>query len=162
MIKLSYRKRGKSPMTMIFYFFLMISIFLMHQFSSYKVLRASDEHRWLLIASEVLFAVSMLLCIAVSCKDPGYLKSDPNMNFKKLLVSCEPSSLCPVCNTVRTPRSRHCIICNRCIDRYDHHCPWINNCVGRGNFCLFISFVFLQTVFLFMVVVVSILCKSFI
>lgn len=50
-----------------------------------------------------------------------------------LLETFDPESLCPFCQVIRLPMSRHCNICNKCVDRYDHHCPWVNNCVGRTN-----------------------------
>lgn len=63
-----------------------------------------------------------------------------------------PTSLCPDCKLIRTPRSRHCYFCERCVDRFDHHCPWVNNCIGKSNFAKFYLFVFLQTVYLISVV----------
>ena len=48
--------------------------------------------------------------------------------------------MCPDCEVLRTPRSRHCAICNRCVERFDHHCPWINNCVGIHNHNSFLVF----------------------
>ena len=47
--------------------------------------------------TQVLFGLLMILCLLVSVSDPGLIKSDPSMSFDKLLTSCEPSSLCPVC-----------------------------------------------------------------
>ena len=159
MIKLSYRKRGKNPMTLIIYYILMLVVYTMHQMSSFKVLRASADHQGVIMFTQVLFGTLLVLSMVVSLADPGYIKNDPTVSFDKLLDSCEPSSLCPVCITVRTPRSRHCIICDRCIDRYDHHCPWVNNCVGKGNFGVFYTFVALQTVFLLTILSISIICK---
>ena len=48
--------------------------------------------------------------------------------------------MCPDCEVLRTPRSRHCAICNHCVERFDHHCPYINNCVGIGNHNSFLLF----------------------
>ena len=50
-----------------------------------------------------------------------------------LLETFDPESLCPFCQVIRLPQSRHCNICNQCVERYDHHCPWVGNCVGRTN-----------------------------
>ena len=101
----------------------------------------------------------MLLCVVVWLSDPGRLKKDPEMNFNKLLETLEASSLCPDCEVIRTPRCRHCTLCLVCVDRYDHHCPWVNNCIGKGNYAQFYIFVVLQSLYLFSVVVVSVICK---
>ena len=90
------------------------------------------------------FALSVVLCLAVACKDPGYLKRDESIDFLEMLQTFEASSLCPDCKVIRTPRCRHCNLCNRCVDRFDHHCPWVNNCIGNGNYALFYSFVTCQ------------------
>ena len=53
--------------------------------------------------------------------------------------------MCPDCEVLRTPRSRHCAICNKCVERFDHHCPWINNCVGIHNHNSFLVFLWSLT-----------------
>lgn len=68
-----------------------------------------------------------------SRKDPGVLKPDPELDFIDLMDKFDVTDLCPDCEVIRTPRSRHCAICNVCVERFDHHCSWINNCVGSGN-----------------------------
>ena len=73
-----------------------------------------------------------------SAKDPGYLR--PQHDFLELLSRIHPCEMCPDCEVLRTPRSRHCAICNRCVERFDHHCPWLNNCVGIHNHNFFIVF----------------------
>lgn len=57
-----------------------------------------------------------------------------------MLKTFDPAALCPECEIIRTPRSRHCNICNRCVERFDHHCPWINTCVGVKNHHYFLTF----------------------
>ena len=101
----------------------------------------------------------MLLCIIVWLSNPGILKKDKELDFIKLLDTMEASSLCPDCEVIRTPRCRHCNLCNACVDRYDHHCPWVNNCIGKGNFAQFYTFIVVQSVYLFSIVVVSVFCK---
>ena len=59
------------------------------------------------------------------------------MDLLSNIHSCE---MCPDCEVLRTPRSRHCAICNHCVERFDHHCPYINNCVGIGNHNVFLVF----------------------
>jgi len=96
------------------------------------------------------------MCCLVWLSDPGVIKKDTELDFVKLLDSFEASSLCPDCSIIRTPRCRHCTLCGNCVDRYDHHCPWVNNCIGKGNFARFYIFVFVQSIYLFSVFVVSI------
>jgi hypothetical protein len=59
----------------------------------------------------------------------------------EVLSKVHPCELCPDCEVLRTPRSKHCAICNRCVERFDHHCPWINNCVGIHNHNSFLVFI---------------------
>lgn len=61
--------------------------------------------------------------------------------------------MCPDCEVLRTPRSKHCAICNRCVERFDHHCPWINNCVGVHNHNTFL--VFIVTLLVILVLIIS-------
>ena len=84
----------------------------------------------------MLFAILFLDSIAfVAClrSESHYIKRSESLNFVDLLETFDCESLCPFCEVIRFPRSRHCSICNKCVERYDHHCPWINNCVGRSN-----------------------------
>ena len=71
------------------------------------------------------------------------------MDFRTVLGTMDPTSMCPECRLIRTPRSFHCAYCAKCIERFDHHCPWINNCVGKGNYFRFYSFVFVQSTYNF-------------
>ncbi len=71
--------------------------------------------------------------------DPGYIK--PHFKFIDVLAKVHPCEMCPDCEVLRTPRSKHCAICNRCVERFDHHCPWINNCVGIHNHNSFLVFI---------------------
>ena len=141
MIRNTFKKQKKSPLTLICYFCLMGFSIVMLEFSSYDILRVSGFSDWLLYTSQALFGLACFLCVLVWCSDPGRIKSDPSLNFTKLLDTMEASSLCPDCKIIRTPRCRHCTLCNQCVDRYDHHCPWVNNCIGKGNFTRFYSFV---------------------
>lgn len=68
--------------------------------------------------------------------------------------------MCPDCEVLRTPRSRHCAICNKCVERFDHHCPWINNCVGIHNHNSFMAFLWSLTIIL-TIITVNCLWSSF-
>ena len=82
-----------------------------------------------------------------SSLNPGFI--EPGHDFLDILRNVHPCEMCPDCQVLRTPRSRHCAICNRCVERFDHHCPWLNNCVGIGNHNAFLFFlVFLTLIFL--------------
>jgi len=97
---------------------------------------------------------SLLLMVAfffASVKSPGYLRKE--YDFFHLLQNVHPCEMCPDCEVLRTPRSKHCAICNRCVDRFDHHCPWINNCVGINNHNYFLAFITLLLIVLFLLVV---------
>lgn len=74
----------------------------------------------------------------------------------ELLAKVHPCEMCPDCEVLRTPRSKHCAICNRCVDRFDHHCPWINNCVGIHNHNSFLVFIVSLLLILILIVASSI------
>lgn len=88
-----------------------------------------------------LFLVAITLTYILAKKsDPGYIKKSDHVDFVRLLQRFDTNDLCPSCEVIVAPSSRHCTICDRCIDGFDHHCPWINNCVGSGNHNVFITF----------------------
>lgn len=82
--------------------------------------------------------LAVSFCVA-SFRDPGFIKKE--IPFMDLLAKVHPCEMCPDCEVLRTPRSKHCAICNKCVDRFDHHCPWINNCVGIYNHRAFLVFI---------------------
>lgn len=82
---------------------------------------------------------------------PGYIVRDPSISMMSLLEEFESTELCPECEIIILPRSRHCNVCNKCVDRFDHHCPWLNTCVGRRNHAFFIIFVAFQCTYLLFV-----------
>lgn len=126
MIKTPLKKSKKSPKTLVLFAILMlISLFLICCFVFPKF-----DHSTLKSSILLTFGLSALFGIMAWRFNPGYLYKDPDMEFMDLLEQFEPNCLCPECEVIRTPRSRHCNICKRCVDRFDHHCPWINNCVG--------------------------------
>ena len=92
---------------------------------------------WTLIG---LFLLSNGLFVIASFKDPGNIKKSNEISFLKLNKYFDPSYICPKCEVLRTPESRHCFICNKCVDRFDHHCHWLNTCVGAGNHLWFYAY----------------------
>ena len=90
---------------------------------------------------DLFFVVGSVCAFLTRVTDPGYLKKNENVKLLTLLEEFEPTEMCPVCQIITIPRSRHCNICNKCVDRWDHHCPWINSCIGRRNHAYFLIFV---------------------
>ena len=86
----------------------------------------------------MLTPIVLISFTVASIKDPGHLR--PDHKFMDLLSNIHSCEMCPDCEVLRTPRSRHCAICNHCVERFDHHCPYINNCVGIGNHNVFLVF----------------------
>lgn len=88
-----------------------------------------------------IFVFLVLLDLFLFCKTISsssiYIQRNSDLLFIDLMETFDADSLCPFCQIIRLPRSRHCNICNRCVERYDHHCPWVNNCVGRSNHAYF-------------------------
>ena len=102
-----------------------------------------------------LTPVVLIAFLVASIKDPGYLK--PDNNFMDLLSNIHSCEMCPDCEVLRTPRSRHCAICNQCVERFDHHCPYINNCVGIRNHNAFLAFIISLFMLILSVIVSNIL-----
>jgi hypothetical protein len=158
-LRTSFRKQTKQPWTLIAYFVLMVTSYLMQLASTYKAIELYGNETYMLIASKTLFFLSITLWFIVWQKDPGFIKRDQSLDFVELLENFESTSLCPDCEVIRTPRCRHCTLCEKCVDRFDHHCPWVNNCIGRSNFAYFYLFVLTQTVYLLSVALLSAKCK---
>jgi palmitoyltransferase len=78
------------------------------------------------------------------------------MEFIDILSKIHPCEMCPDCEVLRTPRSKHCSICNRCVERFDHHCPWLNNCVGIYNHNPFLVFIISLLIVLFLIIASSV------
>ncbi|CAD8079250.1 unnamed protein product [Paramecium primaurelia] len=87
----------------------------------------------------LFFGITLLFFMLIVCSNPGYQirRQEP---LYTLITTFDHQDICPICNVVKLPRSKHCDICQRCVLMYDHHCPWINNCVGAENHLIFITF----------------------
>ncbi|XP_037005208.2 palmitoyltransferase ZDHHC12 isoform X2 [Artibeus jamaicensis] len=118
-------------------------------------LRQWEEQGELLLPLTFLLLVlgSLLLYLAVSLMDPGYVnvQPQPQEEAKEEQTAMVPQAIplrrCRYC-MVLPLRARHCRDCRRCVRRYDHHCPWMENCVGERNHPLFVAYLALQLVVL--------------
>ena len=130
------QKLEKSYLTQVAYGIMMkVSLVLLLAFVI--PFEESNLIMWTLIG---LFIFSNSLFLIASYKDPGNIKKSSKISFLKLNKYFDPSYICPKCEVLRTPDSRHCFICNKCVDRFDHHCHWLNTCVGAGNHLWFYTY----------------------
>ncbi|XP_011894327.1 PREDICTED: probable palmitoyltransferase ZDHHC12 isoform X1 [Cercocebus atys] len=119
-------------------------------------LRQWEEQGELLLPLTFLLLVlgSLLLYLAVSLMDPGYVNAQPQPQeeLKEEQTAMVPPAIplrrCRYCLVLQPLRARHCRECRRCVRRYDHHCPWMENCVGERNHPLFVVYLALQLVVL--------------
>ncbi|XP_054440267.1 palmitoyltransferase ZDHHC12 isoform X3 [Pteronotus mesoamericanus] len=119
-------------------------------------LRQWEEQGELLLPLTFLLLVlgSLLLYLAVSLMDPGYvnIQPQPQEEAKEEQTAMVPQAIplrrCRYCMVLQPLRARHCRECRRCVRRYDHHCPWMENCVGERNHPLFVAYLALQLVVL--------------
>jgi hypothetical protein len=137
------------------YFFICFFTIMVVFFASVLYPNLKDDY-WRLSLS--IFAV--LTCITFLSswiKSPGYLNKRAEGEFLLLLTKFDPKSLCPYCEVVQVPLSKHCYACNRCVEEFDHHCYWINNCVGKRNQIIFLLFIFSLECFLATMLIASIM-----
>ncbi|XP_023371975.1 probable palmitoyltransferase ZDHHC12 isoform X3 [Otolemur garnettii] len=119
-------------------------------------LRQWEEQGELLLPLTFLLLVlgSLLLYLAVSLMDPGYVnvqpqpQEDPKEEQMAMVPQAIPLRRCRYCLVLQPLRARHCRECRRCVRRYDHHCPWMENCVGERNHPFFVVYLALQLVVL--------------
>ena len=64
-------------------------------------------------ASAVLFIISGILFVIVSCKDPGYLLQTDNL--LDLYEKYIPDYICPYCRVKKIKSTIHCQYCKRCV-----------------------------------------------
>ncbi|XP_067599178.1 palmitoyltransferase ZDHHC12 isoform X4 [Pseudorca crassidens] len=119
-------------------------------------LRQWEEQGELLVPLTFLLLIlgSLLLYLAVSLMDPGYVNvlPQPQEEAKEEQTAMAPQAIplrrCRYCMVLQPLRARHCRECRRCVRRYDHHCPWMENCVGERNHPVFVAYLALQLVVL--------------
>jgi len=103
---------------------------------------------WLSIG---LLLVCLPMFILTCSLQPGFIK--PVYDYTSLIESALDIGLhldnfCSYCEVIKSETSFHCTICNRCVELFDHHCPFINNCLGYRNHKYFVSFIFLFSFYL--------------
>jgi hypothetical protein len=93
--------------------------------------------------STTMLSVKLLISFHVMwASKPGYLVSDPNLDWVQVLRKVKSKHVCPECRVMKTASSYHCHVCNKCVDRYEGHCMWTDNCIGRGNLNAYFIFIF--------------------
>jgi palmitoyltransferase ZDHHC13/17 len=139
MLKSSLKKVEKSlemPIAFLVFFDSIFAILFLFLFPRW-------QNTWSIYLIIISGMLTMLFWFITMNTDAGVMRRPKDIDFLKLMQSVDPLYLCPECEVIRTPRSKHCNVCNQCIERYDHHCPWVNNCVGIKNhrpFMMFLTF----------------------
>lgn len=136
MLSTPLRKLERSPKMPILFLAINLSVYILLVLFLFPLYL----HKALIWLSSVVQLLMMVFWLKASYTNPGHIKRPTDIDFLNLLQLIDPVQICPDCQIVRTPRSRHCGCCNQCIERFDHHCPWINNCVGINNHRAFMCF----------------------
>lgn len=106
MLKVPLTKMSQSWSTAIFFIFLLI--FIKGGSALFILPLVEREYlNYFMIASGSLFFLTMVFYLMATFKNPGYLKTSPNINFQQLLSETDPYNICADCQVIRTPRSRH-------------------------------------------------------
>ena len=151
------QKMSRSPWTMIFGIVFNLAataiyyIWLRERTHGTKNVLLLPEHIACWWTSITLLLICIPLFLLTVLLDPGYLR--PAYDFTKLIenaldIGLHLDNFCSYCEVIKSETSFHCTICNRCVENFDHHCPFINNCLGYRNHKYFISFIFLYSIFL--------------
>ena len=106
-------------------------------------------HTALVYTSIGLLIVCVPLFVLTVFLQPGYLR--PYYDFTKLVevaleIGLHLDNFCSRCEVIKSETSFHCTICNRCVELFDHHCPFVNNCLGYRNHKYFLSFIFIYSI----------------
>ena len=109
MLKTPLRKVRKKPTTMLFYIFLALVLNLLLFFFVFPTTLDYSNESFMMYGLGGVGLFAVLLLLISCCKNPGYLEK-PKIPFLTLLDKLDPTMLCPECEVIRTPRSRHCSI----------------------------------------------------
>ena len=156
------QKMSRSPMTLIFgIIFNMTATAIYYYWLNEKTHSAkpgevfmSRMHFMNYYAGLVLLAICLPLFILSISLQPGYLT--PVYDYTKLVeialdIGLHLDNFCSYCEVIKSETSFHCTICGKCVEYYDHHCPFINNCLGYRNHVYFLTFIFLYTIYLLVI-----------
>ena len=146
MLKTPLRKVEKSLKMALYFISLNGLVYIIQTLFLYPVWL----HRYFIELDVGLGLLTLLFWFICLMSSPGFIRKPKNIEFLEIMKLIDPVQLCPDCEIVRTPRSRHCGTCNQCVERFDHHCPWINNCIGINNHKYFMIFVGLLIANLFL------------
>jgi hypothetical protein len=137
MLKTPLRKVEKSLKMALYFISLNGMVYVIQTLFLYPVWL----HRYFIELDVGLGILTLLFWWICLMSSPGFIRKPKDIEFLEIMKLIDPVQLCPDCEIVRTPRSRHCGTCNQCVERFDHHCPWINNCIGINNHKYFMIFV---------------------
>ena len=85
MIRSTYKKHKKSSFTLVLYFALMGSAFCALWTSTFYVLNKRGGYGVLIWTCNILFVLSLLLCITIWQTPPGYLERKEGFDFVEIL-----------------------------------------------------------------------------
>ena len=144
----TYLFNRRNPVFQLLYLTLMLGCYTLFILFALPYLPANSIHHYI----HPIAVLTALLSFAAACRPPTYLTP---ANLTSALHRYQPCPqlyrdglVCPTCQLIKPPRSKHCSVCRQCVLRFDHHCVWINACVGEGNHRWFMGFLAVHTVFL--------------
>lgn len=101
----------KSVVYLYFFIFFMAIILIFFISVLYPNLRG-DNWRICISIFASCTGLSFILSWVVS---PGYITKKAEGEFLLLLTRFDPNTLCPFCEIVQIPLSKHCFACNKCV-----------------------------------------------
>jgi len=128
--------------------------------NSFPIDFADIPLNYLVYLQITFFSLAFVSLTITWATQPGRLKKSEQVEFVNLVERMDPNLLCPTCEVICTPDSRHCYICDSCIERFDHHCHWVNNCIGPRNHPAFFVYILALAIFMGFNIAVGISCKE--